>query len=379
MDDLREFTLLRGPLFRLCRACGLARDRSSWVRAGFVLALVLWGGCVSLAALAGKNPFVLDFIDVHVRLLLAVVLMFLGEALLDGCARDLIRDIARSGLAQGESLVRLHSRLRRLARWQDSALAEGTCLLLALALTWHAPSIELPGFDHRVGVVDSPQTAVLQLWYLVAMTAFRFLVFRWLWRLLLWGACLAVLARLPLALLPTHADGMAGLSGLDTAQASLAPLVLALSAVMAAGLCSDIASGQMSLEQTYSVIAAVLVFDAVVFVGPLLLFCAPLWRCRVRGISSYAAFSARYSREFEQKWLAGKEPDEPMLGNADVQSLADLQSVVSIVRELRLLPLSAGTLGILTSAAITPMLPLLPFKYPMDEILQRIFSQLSGF
>mgnify|MGYP000039915568 CR=1 FL=1 len=32
-------------------------------------------------------------------------------------------------------------------------------------------------------------------------------------------------------------------------------------AVMAAGLCSDIASGQMSLEQTYSVIAAVLVFD----------------------------------------------------------------------------------------------------------------------
>jgi hypothetical protein len=47
----------------------------------------------------------------------------------------------------------------------------------------------------------------------------------------------------------------------------------------------------------------------------------------------------RYVRDFDDKWLrGGTSTDEPLLGNADVQSLADLANSFEVVRTMRIVP-----------------------------------------
>ena len=90
-------------------------------------------------------------------------------------------------------------------------------------------------------------------------------------------------------------------------------------------------------------------------------------------------FAARYVNDFERKWLnASAVPVEPFLGTADLQSLADLSNSVGIVRNMRWVPLSTRLLITVVIAALLPMLPLLLFKYPIAELVQRVLSKLAG-
>jgi hypothetical protein len=59
--------------------------------------------------------------------------------------------------------------------------------------------------------------------------------------------------------------------------------------------------------------------------------------------------------------LGAAEPalGEPLLGTGDIQSLADLNNGISIVRDMRIVPTSPRMLMYLTVAALLPLLPLL--------------------
>jgi hypothetical protein len=83
--------------------------------------------------------------------------------------------------------------------------------------------------------------------------------------------------------------------------------------------------------------------------------------------------------DFEKKWLnAAAVPAEPLLGTSDLQSLADLSNSVGIVRNMRWVPVSTRLLVTVVIAALLPMLPLLLFKYPIAELVQRVLSKLAG-
>jgi len=182
-----------------------------------------------------------------------------------------------------------------------------------------------------------------------------------------------------LRLLPTHPDRAGGLGFLEFVHTEFAPLVLAISAALAGSLAQDIASGRMAFDAIYPSVAFVLLVDAVLFVGPLYIFFPGLWRCKVRGLSDYGAFAERYVNEFEKKWLgADSARGEQLLGTADIQSLADLSNSVGIVRDMRLVPVSASMFMHLAVAALLPLLPLVLFKYPIADLLAKFFERLSG-
>ena len=43
-------------------------------------------------------------------------------------------------------------------------------------------------------------------------------------------------------------------------------------------------------------------------------------------MDDYGKLGQRYAREFDRKWMRDGAPDEPLLGSADIQSLADLRN-----------------------------------------------------
>jgi hypothetical protein len=217
-------------------------------------------------------------------------------------------------------------------------------------------------------------------WYLiVCLPLFRFLMIRWLWRLGLWCFFLWRLSRLDLQLTPTHPDGTAGLGGLEVVHAHFTPLILAISVVQAAMLAEELFTGLASFEAIYPAFALVLVVVAVLFLGPLFILTPKLWACRVKGLSDYMVFGSSYVNSFNRKWLGKGDPDrEPLLGTPDLQSLADLGNSISVVRAMRVAPISLLLLKDYLLTALLPFLPLLLFKYPVAELAQKFFERLTG-
>ena len=75
------------------------------------------------------------------------------------------------------------------------------------------------------------------------------------------------------------------------------------------------------------------------------------------------------------KWLRGGAPaDEPLLGSADIQSLADLGNSYAVVKEMRLAPFTVQTVLQLTVTTLLPVAPLLLTMIPLDEVIHGLFK-----
>jgi hypothetical protein len=76
-------------------------------------------------------------------------------------------------------------------------------------------------------------------------------------------------------------------------------------------------------------------------------------------------------REFDAKWLRGGAPtDERLIGNADIQSLADLDNSYEVVRTISFAPFNPRAIVQLAATILLPVAPLLLTIMPLDQILK---------
>jgi hypothetical protein len=377
---IRDFSIIGGPLHRLGRRLGLVRGRSDTVPLGLAIAALLWLVWVGLKLVDGARGefFSWSFVGGHVRILVAIPMLFLCETLADPRMAVFGQGLVRMGIMPASAQPAMQAEIERLARWRDSWLAEGGCLLVAL-LMLAAPREVVPGSTASYTPGFAGADSLAGQWYLVVcLTVVRFLLLRWLLHLLLWYRFLFFVARQDLRLVAIHPDGVAGLGYVELVHARLVLLAFAASAILAASFAEDILAGRMAFEATFLGIVVILSVYAALFLGPLLVFAPRLEACRARASRDYKEFAQFYVRGFEQKWVAGPAPKETLLGTPDLQSLADLANSVNIVRDMRVVPISKGLVQKLVVAALVPMLPLLLLKYPVAELIGVVFKRLSG-
>jgi hypothetical protein len=114
-----------------------------------------------------------------------------------------------------------------------------------------------------------------------------------------------------------------------------------------------------------------------VVLGPLLVFAPRLAQAKRTGTREYGTLAQRYVREFDTKWLRGAGPtDEPLVGSADIQSLADLGNSFEVVRTMRVVPVTKEALLQLAAATLAPLLPLLLTMMSLEELLKKLFGIL---
>jgi hypothetical protein len=378
-----EFSLLGGPLHRLGRRLGLVRGETNTVVLGLALGLLPWSILLMLALIEGVTDrlFSVSAIAGNIRLLLVIPLLFLCETSLDPRLRDFVTTLVHSGVVPGNALPALNFEIARTVRWKDAWLPEAMCLLAAVLLSLFAAHLHISGktaaLEPTRAISDVPLGG---LWYwIVCLPLFRFLLFRWIWRIALWCRFLWRLAKLDLHLVPTHPDGAAGLGYLEVVQTHFTALVLAISTLVSAAFAEEISSGKTVFEVIYPALAVTLIVDLALIFLPPCFFAFKLRACQEKGLSDYMVFAARYVNDFERKWLGAAAPaEEPLLGTPDLQSLADLSNSVGIVRNMRWVPVSTRLLITVMIAALLPMLPLFLFKYPIAELVQRVISKLAG-
>jgi len=112
-------------------------------------------------------------------------------------------------------------------------------------------------------------------------------------------------------------------------------------------------------------------------VGPLLVFAPQLAQARRTGNREYGVLAQRYVREFDEKWMqGGAGPDEPLLGSADIQSLADMGNSLSAAERMRPIPLNKTAITQLAAAILFPLLPLLLTMMPLADLLKKLAGVL---
>jgi hypothetical protein len=385
-----SFSLTKGGMFyRLetrLHITGDERARDA-VRA-FGAAVLTWLPLLLLSAAQGlavgtqvRIPFLFDF-AANVRFLVAVPLLIISEYGIDHGLRTAVRHFVGSGLVPERELPAFESVIHGVSRLRDRTLPELVLLALAFlsSLSIHSQELLMVSRSawYSVPVAGGRVLSYAGWWFdLVSAPLFRFLILRWLWRMILWSWFLWRVSKLKLALIPTHADRTAGLGFLAEAQLKFGWIAFAGSAVMSAQAANALAYRGATMAQLKYVLATYCIVVLILLIAPLVLLTPTLVRVKKRGLLEYAALATAYVQSFDAKWVhAPYPPRESLLGGSDIQSLADLNSSYAIVREMRVVPIDKATLIGLVVAALLPMVPLLLAVASVDELVRDVLHLL---
>jgi hypothetical protein len=340
-----------------------------------LLVLSVWQG----HALGGVTvPFLYDF-AVHVRYLVAVPILLLAEIVAHDRIRRVVRQFVDAGLVTSETLPGFEAAIARTMRLRNSLLVEVAMAVFVFGFGWTIWRGDTGlAASSWFGIVhDAEKTTTLAGWWYVhvSIPMFQFLLFRWYFRLFVWFMFLTRVARLPLRLMPTHPDRAGGLGFVGTAAQAFVPVIVAQSVVLSAVVGSRIVFHGMPLVAFQYEIAAFVILELLLVLGPPCVFAKTLLGLKRQGRRDYGVLAARYTSEFDDKWIKGGAPaGEPLLGSSDIQSLADLANAYGVMREMRPVPFGKDTIVPIVAAAAIPLLPLALAIVPAEEILKKLFS-----
>jgi hypothetical protein len=374
-----DFSLVAGgPLYRLARRWGLPDGPAGFVRLGQTLALLTWLPVLALAPL-GRDDTAISFLHslgTHARLLVAIPLFFVAEAAFDTRSRQLIRTIVASRVVRADQLQALSAALQKAVRWRDTWVLEAAVAVIALSFIVEGPRQDFPSAVSTWRTTADGHLTPAGWWYSVAsFPVFQFLLCRWLARILIWSQLLWRINCLDLQLIPTHPDLAGGLGAFGVAHVTLAPLSVGISTMLVATFAEQILYGGADVSRFVLPVVGAVCVIVLLIVAPLLIFTPRLIRLRQEGLLEYGTLAAGYVRAFDDKWIRHRmQQREPLLGSADVQSLADLANSFNVICSIRFVPISLAQVLVLVGAAALPSLPLALLVVPLDELVLKLVA-----
>jgi hypothetical protein len=279
-------------------------------------------------------------------------------------------------------MTRFESAIASAFRLRNSVLAE--VLLIALVygvgilIVWRQYFALDTTTWYATASAGGSQLSLAGMWFgYVSLPIFQFLLLRWYFRLFIWARFLWQVSRIELSLIPTHPDHLGGLSFVSGQIYAFTVIAVAHGALLAGNLANRIFFLGAALTDFKAEIAIMVIFMMCLILSPLLFFTPQLAQAKRKGSREYGVLAERYVREFDTKWLRGGAPaDEPLLGCADIQSLADLGNGFSLVKDMRIVPIKRDDLLRLVGATLAPLVPLALTMMSLEELLKKLMGVL---
>ena len=374
---------LGGPAYRLMQRVGLIVGEGPSVGRRIVaFLLITWVPLLVFSLLEGRalgatprGAFLLDFAT-YARFFLAVPLLFAAEIVVAPRLRNAGLQLVHANFVRPEDLPAFEAAIARTRRRREAFLPE--LIMLGIALVGARFTFEQLAAGSSVASWNSLALAggkglsLTGLWYhWIAVPILQFFALRMLWRLVIWTLFLREVARLNLNTVATHPDRAGGLAFLGAAHVSIAIFPFALSCILSGAIGFQIYFEGASIKGFELLLAVFVVLSELVCLGPLLMFSPLLARTRRTGLLKYSTLSGTYNRDFEGKWLKGESgPGEPLLGSADIQSLADLGNSYRMAEEMTAFPFGRKQVVQIAIIAALPCVPLVLLVFPMGEVLR---------
>jgi hypothetical protein len=386
--DLALSLVRDDPPFRVMRRLGLipAKGLGTGRRAVF-FALIAWLPVAAWALLTrhalstavGEPLF--EHFGVHVRCLIAIPLLILAQGLAHRTTRQLLPWFVRSGVIPESRENQLRAVVESIRRLRGAV--RPWIVIAALVIAWTAVGSFASRSDELNWAVEGSATdAHLGFggwWFLlVARPIYIALVLSWLWQLVLLTLLFRRIAAVGLELVPTHPDRLGGLAFVERFEMMFSPVVLALSAVMAAHLAHEVVYHDLPIASLKGPALAFIVLVLLVFLAPLLVFTGPLAGAKRRALFRYGALVGRHGALVRKRWILGEEiGDEEILQAPELGPVADTVSLYQAVRQMRPFAIGKPALMAIALPAIFPLLLVAMIKVPIRQVLGKLLKALT--
>ena len=372
-----------GPPLRLQRSLGLVKPEQPRIfRRALFSATIAWVP-LALATAAqtlfrgdgSVNWFFSDF-SIHARYLIALPALIFAERDCIPQLEKIVRHFVDIGLVADSDIPRYRAAVESTRRLLTSGYAELVVPFVAYLSTFllvlYVPLEWVQPWQRTASGGFSPAG-----WWnlLVSMPLLQILLFGWVWRIVLWGRFLVLVAELNLRLLPSHPDCACGLRFVSTSLRGFRFISFALGAILAGAIADRIVYLGADLLSFKTYLIGLIVFILIVFAGPLTVFMRKLRETKRRGIFEYGALATRLGHEFEAKWLSTeRESKEEMLSAPDFSATTDYYAVAANVYEVRELPFTLKDLIGPVIPALVPFLFVALLKVPFQVILDSLIK-----
>ena len=388
--DPADFSLvLGGPLYQLLRRTHLVGDALQLLRRRVVaLTFLAWVPLLILSIIEGHAwgtsvalPFFSDA-EVHVRLLVAMPLLVLAELVVHRRMRPVVLQFLERGLIPESARAKFDAAIAEAIRFRNSVWAEVLLLaivyVIGVGLLWRTQIALLVSSWHGAPL-DGSWRPTMAGWWLgcVSLPLFQFLLLRWYFRLFVWARFLWQVSRIDLTIMPTHPDRCGGLGFLGGVIYAFTPVLLAQGAALAGTMANRIFYAGAKLPEFKVELIGLVAVMVFAILAPLFVFSAKLEAAKRRGLREHGALAQRYVREYDRKWLRGGAPaDEPLVGSADIQSLADLGNSFEVLKDMKFVPFGLPTVLQLAVITLLPVLPLMLTMISLEELLERLLKMV---
>jgi len=388
-DESLALSLVRDDLpFRLQRRVGLIPERGfGTVRRAVFFALLTWLPIVIWAAYMNRilpgtvdEPLLRHF-GVHVRFLLAVPLLILGEGVMHKLSTTLIPYFLTSGLVQAAQKQDFLNIIEGIRRLRNRTLPWVVIAVLIIAWAFLEPVTAGSELDHEVSWAfdGGPDHLGFGGWWFmyVSRPIFNVLLVAWLWRIVLLFLLLKRIARLDLAIVPTHPDGAGGLGFLERMPKAFSLFAFALSAVLASRLAHTVVYHGVNVQSLKGIFIVFLVVLVGTCLAPLLTFIGPLAAAKRRALLEYGAMAGDHGRLVRRRWILGEQvADDPILKAPELGPVADILTLYEAVKKMRVMPIGKSALLAIALPALIPIVVLFSLQIPIKDLLMKLVGTL---
>jgi hypothetical protein len=375
-----------GPLRRIRKAIGLVPEKGGGLalRVVVIVAIawlpVIVGALIAGQALGGPDPLLRHF-GVHARFLIAVPLLIFTEAFMERLIPPMVHHFATSGLVNSDNLPEFREALSTATRLRDSILGSMFVLVVVGLVVLNATVSGTSGEEVSWAVAHPGGQANLGFagwWYtFVARPIFAGLIAIWIWRILALWILFWKLSGLDLRLVASHPDRIGGLGFMEGLTVACAPIVLAMSVVLAGRWGHDVLYHGVHVDSLRPLVIAFAVAMLIVFNGPLFVLGRRTRAFKRAKLLEYSALVGNHGYLVYRKWIGGQDVGEPeVLDAPELGPTVDISSIYQAVAQMRFAPIGKSSVVTIAVASLLPMLPVFAIEIPIKQMLGALTGAL---
>lgn len=383
-----NYALIEGGLFRKAQLkLGIENAQGVLALLGICFAwlpLAIFSSIEGTLYAGAEMPFLKD-VAMHARILIALPVLILIRKVIHKKTMAVIGYMADALLDEESRQKLITETMPRMRKLACSSWTEAILILIvvssAFSLYQSGAYTEIVGESTSWKIDNTREGTVISLagkWAaFISIPFFQFLLLQWMWRYIVWIMLLFHFSKLPLKLLPTHADRAGGIGILVLAQRSFSTIFLAGSMVISGQLIVLIMNAPDDILVVQRVCIGYVILSLILLLLPLLFFISKLVKTKQLGLLHLSKLGAEMSGTFEKDWL-NDLPFEKRIEDRRVDSSMafDYSSMFDVLQQLRVVPVTLRDIISIALIIAIPFIPILFVYFSAAEILQKIIGLL---
>jgi hypothetical protein len=326
-------------------------------------------------------PFIKDVTPL-VRGLIVIPMLVMADNLIEPMMTRVLNYLKVSGVVADSEKEYLSSAAEKMTRQMNSKLLQIILVVLVVAVSWLLQTDYVEMWKE-----DGVTSWMLQLensgvdetlagsWFLLVTSPLvSFLLYRWIWRFIVWSLFLYRVSRMKLELYASHTDFAAGLGMIGVNHALFSILFIIMATLVSSEIAGNILYEGDTLVDMKQLVIVFIAISLVVLFIPLLFFTNKLIHVKHKALVTYGTLQNQLSGDFHKHWI--KDQAKNMVDSMQPSAMADYSAVYEIVSNMRIVPITTKTIVVVAALILLPFLPLALTESSIWDILQMIGGSL---